>query len=250
MFALGYAAIAYAYSVITIVYAVGFVGGFVVPRSIDGPGIATWAAALPTDVLLLALFAIQHSVMARPAFKRAWTKLIPTHIERSTYVLLSSIVLTAIFCYWVPIPGNVWAVTNSTGNFALWALFGLGWLIVFISPSMISHTDLFGIRQVLLHMRHRTYTTPRFQRRLLYKLVRHPIMLGYLIAFWATPRMTEGHLLFSIVITLYILVALQFEERDLVADMGSEYVNYQKTVPMLIPFFKRRLDNRHHGKNQ
>lgn len=249
MFALGYAAFAYVFSFLTFLYAVGFVGGFAVPRSIDGPEITSLASALPTDMLLLALFAIQHSVMARPTFKHVWTKLIPAHVERSTYVLLSGIVLTTIYYYWLPAPRIVWEVADSAGNFALWVLFGLGWLIVLLSSFMISHSDLFGIRQVILHLHHRAYTPPPFQKRMLYRVIRHPIMFGYIIAFWATPRMTEGHLLFAIVITVYVLIALQFEEHNLVADVGSEYRDYQKKVPMLVPFLKRGSDMRR-GKVQ
>lgn len=230
-----YGAVAYVIFLASFLYAVGFVGGFVVPKTIDsGPESGTMMAIL-MDLVLLSLFAVQHSVMARPFFKRWWTRIIPPAAERSTYVLASSLLLFLMFWQWRPIPGVVWNVTQPALAAILWALFGLGWLVVLVSTFLINHFDLFGLRQVYLHFTGQPYTPIPFTSPWLYRLVRHPIMVGFLIAFWATPMMTQGHLLFAAVVTAYVLVALQLEERDLLAYHGETYSAYQRQVRMLLP---------------
>jgi protein-S-isoprenylcysteine O-methyltransferase Ste14 len=232
-----YGVVAYVLFLASFLYAIGFVGGFIVPKTIDAP--VTGAEMLPSiiiDAVLLGLFAIQHSVMARPAFKAAWTKIVPRSVERTTYVLLSSLLLFLIFWQWRPIPDAVWSVANDAGRMALWALFWLGWLVVLLSTFMISHFDLFGLRQVMLNFQGKPYTHPPFMTRGFYNLVRHPIMLGFIIAFWATPAMSIGHLVFAIATTGYILIALQLEEKDLLDMLGEAYRSYRQRVPMLIPW--------------
>jgi len=230
-----YGAVAYAIFLASFLYAIGFVGGFVVPKTIDsGPETATTTALL-IDLALLSLFAIQHSVMARPFFKHWWTSVIPPAAERSTYVLLSSLILFLMFWQWRPLPDVVWSVTQPVLAAAVWAIFGLGWLIVLVSTFLINHFDLFGLRQVYLHFTGQAYTPIPFQTPWLYRIVRHPLMLGFVIAFWATPTMTQGHLLFAAVVTAYVLVALRFEERDLLAYYGETYSAYQRQAGMLVP---------------
>lgn len=234
-----YGLLAYLVFLASFLYAVGFVGGFVVPRSIDTGPESGVAVAVAIDLLLLSLFAIQHSVMARPFFKRWWTTIIPAAAERSTYVLASSLLLFLLFWQWQPLPHPVWAVTQPALAGVLWTLFGLGWLIVLISTFLINHFDLFGLRQVYLQFSGRPYTPITFQTPWLYRLVRHPIMLGFLIAFWATPTMSRGHLLFAAVVAAYVLVALQLEERDLAHFHGDSYSEYQREVSMLFPLWPR-----------
>jgi methanethiol S-methyltransferase len=195
------------------------------------------------NALLLGAFGVQHSVMARPAFKRWWTRFVPSSIERSTYVWLSSAVLVLLYWQWRTMPATIWDVRQPAGRLALWALFWLGWAVALAATFMVSHFDLFGLRQVYLAWRGKPYTHIGFHARLLYRLVRHPLMLGFIIAFWATPTMTAGHLLFSVVMTGYILIATQLEEHDLVAALGDEYRDYRREVPMLVPL--RRLPRRH-----
>lgn len=220
-------------------YAIAFVGDFLVPYTIDsrgGDGAATpWQVALLIDLGLLGLFAVQHSGMARPAFKRWWTRWIPRSVERSTYVLAASLVLALLFWQWRPLPEAVWQVEAAAGRTVLWGLFGLGWLVVLAATFMISHAHLFGLSQVHDTLRGREVRAPRFQTPGLYRHLRHPIMIGFLVAFWATPQMTVGHLLFAGATTLYILVALQLEERDLLDSFGERYRRYREKVPMLVP---------------
>jgi len=221
-------------------YAIGFVGNVFVPKSIDSGMRGSLPVAVFADTLLLALFAIPHSVMARPSFKRWWTRIVPPAVERSTYVLTSSLLLGLLFWQWLPIPSVLWGVTNPKGRFFLHVVFWVGWAIVLLSTFLISHFDLFGLRQVYLHASARPYTPLGFKYRSLYRYVRHPIMLGFLLAFWATPTMTAGHLLFAGATTAYILIALQLEERDLVGFHGEQYRAYQQQVRMLLPFPKAR----------
>jgi protein-S-isoprenylcysteine O-methyltransferase Ste14 len=191
--------------------------------------------ALITDVVLLGLFAVQHSVMARPGFKAAWTRIVPRSVERSTYVLFSSLLLVLIFWKWQPIPAAVWDISSPALRLLVLALFALGWLTLLLSTFMINHFDLFGLRQVYLRMRGQEYTPLNFTQRAFYKFVRHPIMLGFVIAFWSAPHMSVGHLVFSIATTGYILVGILLEERDLMRYHSAEYGAYRARVPMLFP---------------
>jgi methanethiol S-methyltransferase len=233
--AMAYGALSYAVFLIAFLYAIGFVGNLVVPKGIDSGPVRSTGEALIVNVLLLGAFAIQHSVMARPGFKKWWTKIIPKSIERSTFVLFASLLLLLLFWQWRAMPMRVWVVENTVGQFLLQALFYLGWLIVFLGTFMINHFDLFGLRQVYLNLRNREYSELGFRTPGFYKFVRHPIMLGFLIAFWATPVMTAGHLLFAAATTGYILIALQLEERDLVHFFGDQYRSYRQKTSMLIP---------------
>ena len=235
-----YGAIAYLIFFVTFLYALGFVGNLVVPKSIDSGVAGSFAQSLLIDVLLLGIFAVQHSVMARPAFKRWWTQFVPQAVERSTYVLLSSLALILLFWLWQPMNGVIWSVDNAAGRNVIWALFWLGWVIVLTSTFLINHFDLFGLRQVYLYSRGREYTQIGFRTPFLYGLVRHPIMLGFIIAFWATPDMSVGHLVFAITTTLYILIALQFEEHDLVSYHGVAYEEYRRQVSMILPFPRKK----------
>jgi protein-S-isoprenylcysteine O-methyltransferase Ste14 len=216
-------------------YTVGFVGNILVPKSIDSGPTDALAASVLADTLLLLVFAVPHSVMARPTFKRWWTQFVPSPVERSTYVLVSSLALGLLFWQWRPIPAIIWQVTNPTGRWLVLAIFWAGWLVVFLSSFLIDHFDLFGLRQVYLHASGRAYTPVDFKVLGVYRYVRHPIMLGFLLAFWAAPTMSAGHLLFAGVTTAYILIALQLEERDLVGFHGEGYRDYQRQVGMLLP---------------
>jgi protein-S-isoprenylcysteine O-methyltransferase Ste14 len=236
---IGYGAASYVVFVAAFLYAIGFVGNIVVPRSVDHGLPAPIGQALLVDVLLLGAFAVQHSVMARPAFKRWWTPFVPPSVERSTYVWLSSAVLLLLYWQWRTMPAVIWDVRQPAGHMVLWAVFWLGWAIVFASTFMINHFDLFGLRQVYLAWRGKPYSELAFRTHLLYRLVRHPLMLGFVVAFWAAPTMTAGHLLFAIATTAYILIALQLEERDLMATLGNQYRDYRRDVPMLVPVPRR-----------
>ena len=220
----------------TFLYAIAFVAGFGVPKHIDNGAQTPLWTALALDIALLTLFAVQHSGMARPAFKRWWTRFVPPPIERSTFVLVSSAVLALLFWLWRPLPQVVWHVDAGLARGVLWGVSLFGWLLVLTSSFTINHFELFGLRQVWLHARGRVAKDDAFVIRAMYRIVRHPLMLGFLIAFWVTPTMTIGHLLFAAVVTGYIVVAVKFlEERDLVAVHGDTYRDYQRKVPMLLP---------------
>jgi protein-S-isoprenylcysteine O-methyltransferase Ste14 len=231
---LAYGTASYDLSLVTLLYTVGFVGGFVTPTRLDGPRQGSVGAALAVDLGLMAVFALQHSGMARPTFKRWSARFVPEAAERSTYVLLSCLALLLLFRYWRPIGGVVWATGDTVAREVLYAVFGAGWLLVLAATFLINHFDLFGLRQVWLYFRGRPYTRLRFTTPALYRVVRHPLYVGWLLAFWATPRMTWAHLVFAAAQTAYILAAIRWEERDLVAS-HAEYAAYRRRVPMLLP---------------
>lgn len=235
-----YGVVSYLIFFVTFLYAIGFVGNLIVPKSIDSGPVVPLTEALLVNAVLLAVFALQHSVMARPGFKKWWTKFVPQPVERSTYVLLASLALILLFWQWRPIPTVVWHVDNAFVGYLLVAIFFLGWATVLVGTSLINHFDLFGLRQVYLYQRGAEYTELGFRTPFLYKIVRHPIMLGFIMAFWATPHMTLGHLVFTIATTAYILIAIQLEERDIVSVHGTAYEDYRKQVSMLLPIPKKR----------
>jgi methanethiol S-methyltransferase len=220
-------------------YAIGFIGNFGVPKTMDSPRDVGFGTAFAINLGLLGLFAIQHSVMARPAFKRWWTRLVPQAAERSTYVLFSSLALVALFWFWQPMGGVVWSLDAPAAVVAMYAVYGAGWLLLLYSTFLINHFDLFGLRQVWLEVRGKPYTQLDFKTPWLYQQVRHPLYVGWLMIFWATPTMTVAHLVFALMTTAYILVAIQLEERDLI-DAHPEYAEYRRRVPMLLPFGRRR----------
>jgi len=238
-----YGSVSYLIFLGTFLYAIGFIGNLGVPTALDGEANRPLGFALGIDVGLLALFAVQHSVMARKWFKDWWTRVVPRPLERSTYVLLSSLALILLFWQWQPLGGVVWSIEDPFGRLVLRGLFAFGWALVLVSTFLINHFDLFGLRQVWLYLRGLPYTTLQFGTPGPYRLVRHPLYVGWLFAFWSTPTMTLAHLLFSIATTAYILIAIQFEERDLAREHGETYDAYRRSVPMLIPFMRRRRDS-------
>lgn len=239
-----YGVLAYAAFLGVFLYAIAFVCGLPVPVNVDTPSRLGAGQAAIVDLVLLGLFGVQHSGMARRAFKRAWTKVVPEHVERSTFVWASNAALALVMWQWQGIPAVVWQAESPALRVALWALAALGWLLLLVSTFAVSHADLFGLRQVYYHLRERAAAPFKLYTGSLYGIVRHPIMLGFVIAFWAAPTMTAGHLLFSAVATGYIIAAIQLEERDLMAAFGDAYRRYRREVPMLVPFRGRRAAGR------
>ena len=232
-----YGGVSYAIFFATFLYAAGFVGNFV-PQGMDAPPVSPLGTSLLVNLGLLGLFAVQHSVMARPAFKRVWTRIVPEPVERSTYVLASSLALILLFWQWRPLGGVVWDIQNPAGRAVMYAGFAFGWLLVLVTTFLLNHFELFGLRQVWLHLRGRPYTPLPFKTPGPYSLIRHPLYVGWFFAFWSTPTMTTTHLLFAVATTAYILIAIQLEERDLVT-FHPEYAEYRRRVPMLIPSTRR-----------
>jgi len=249
LFAVLYGIGTYGVLLVSLLYAIGFVGNFVVPKSIDSGVAGPFVESLLINTMLLGLFAVQHSVMAREGFKRWWTRLVPPSVERSTYVLLASLVLLVLYWQWRPMPEPViWTVHSPTAVAFIDGVFWFGWGLLFISTCLISHFQLFGLSQVFARMLDRELPQPQFRAPLLYRHVRHPIYLSFLLAFWATPSMTAGHLLFSLATTGYILIAIQLEERDLIRMFGDQYRRYRQHVAMLLPLPGRGFVDREDPK--
>jgi len=246
LLAMLYGAACYAVFLVVFLYAIAFVAGIGVPKHVDSGAAAAWPLALAIDLVLLGLFAVQHSGMARPAFKRWWTRFVPAPIERSTFVLLSSLVLALLFWQWRPLPLRIWSFDGDLARGTLYAVSAAGWLLVLSSTFLINHFDLFGLRQVWRYAKQRGPAPDApFVTRAFYRIVRHPLMLGFLIAFWSAPTMSLGHLLFALMTTGYILIAVKFlEERDLIAQYGDTYRVYQHRVPMFLPWRRPRIADR------
>jgi methanethiol S-methyltransferase len=235
LFALFYGGACYAMFLAVFLYAIGFIGGFLTPTMLDGAPRRSLIQALSIDVALILAFGLQHSGMARPAFKRWWTRVVPQWAERSTYVLVSSLAMVAWFVFWEPIGGLVWRATGDVANAVVVGLYSAGWLLLFYASFLVDHFDLFGLAQVWRRWKGGGYQGPRFVVRSLYRYVRHPIYVGWLLIVWAAPTMTLAHLVFALGSTLYILIGIRFEERDLVATLGERYAEYQRHTPMLVP---------------
>jgi len=233
-----YGLAAYLVFFFTFLYAIGFVEGLLVPKTIDAGTVVPMTEALIVNLLLMSLFAVQHSVMARRQFKEWWTQYVPKSVERSTYVLFASLALVLLFWQWRPMPDVMWQVANPSAAMAITGLSFVGWLLVLTSTFLINHFELFGVHQVVDNLAGRSMSEPRFKTPVLYKVVRHPIYLGFIIAFWAAPVMTVGHALFAAVTTAYIFVGIWLEERDLIELFGDEYRRYKERVSMLVPWRK------------
>jgi protein-S-isoprenylcysteine O-methyltransferase Ste14 len=242
--ALVYGVSAYLFFLGTFAYAVGFVGNIGVPKDIDSGPISPLPVTIAINALLLGLFAVQHSVMARQGFKRVWTRIVPHCIERSTYVVAATLALALLLWQWRPLPDILWDLRGTTAGTILTVLFALGWVVLLVSTCLVNHFELFGLAQVWAYVRGRELPQPSFRTPGLYRVVRHPIYAGFVMGFWATPVMTVGHLIFAIATTGYILVGIFFEERDLIATYGQRYRDYRRRVPMLVPFFRRTADSR------
>jgi protein-S-isoprenylcysteine O-methyltransferase Ste14 len=238
-----YGLLAYVVFLAAFLYGIGFVGNIVVPKGIDDGVTAPRSAAIAINVLLLLLFAVQHNVMARPWFKDWWTQYVPRPIERSTYVAVASLILLLLYWQWRPMPEVVWHLEDPIVRAVLWALYFAGWMIVLVSSFVIDHFELFGLKQVWNYFRGREPAEAPFSERSIYRWVRHPLMLGFIVAFWSGPTMSQGRLLFAVVTTLWILIAIQIEEGDLVRDIGDPYERYRNRTPMLLPFFRSRKND-------
>jgi protein-S-isoprenylcysteine O-methyltransferase Ste14 len=240
MFTMLYGMLAYLAFLAAILYAIGFVGNLFVPKSIDSGPPGEILPSVAVDALLLSLFAIQHTIMARPGFKKWWTRFVPAPLERSTFVLCASLLLMLLFWQWRPIPGVLWEIEPGIARSLLVGLSLCGWGLVFYASFLIDHFDLFGLRQTFLAWRGRPYTPPSFKTPLLYRMIRNPLMLGFLIAFWSTPSMTHGHALFCVLTTAHIFVGISFEERDLLRILGEDYRRFREQVPMILPWPRRK----------
>ncbi len=230
-----YGLVSYVVFFVSFLYAIGFMWNFQVPKGIDDGNAESLVISLAVNLALLGLFAIQHTIMARPGFKKKWTKIVPAATERSTYVLLTSLILLLLYWQWRPMPDLIWSVENTLVANCLWGFSALGFLLVLLSTFAINHFDLFGLRHVFLHFQKKDYTDVKFTTSLFYKYVRHPLLLGFLIAFWATPQMSVGHLLFAIGTTGYMFMGIFFEERDLLNHLGEDYRQYREQTPMILP---------------
>jgi len=239
LFIFVYGVVCYAASLATLLYTVGFLGDFWAPTSLDSSRAAPLPTALLINVALVTLFALQHSVMARPAFKRWWTRIVPESAERSTYVLLSCLALMALFILWQPVGGLVWKVNSPNARALLYGAFALGWTVLLASTFLLNHFDLLGLRQVWLQLKRKPYQPLPFRTPALYRCVRHPLYVGWLLTFWAAPVMTVAHLVFALASSVYILIAIRLEERDLLA-MHPQYRDYRRRVSMLLPGITRR----------
>jgi methanethiol S-methyltransferase len=235
-----YGLLAYTLFLLVFLYMIGFVGDLVVPKTIDSGPETPLGKAILINAVLVGLFAVQHTVMARPAFKSWWTRVVPKPMERSSYVLAASLLLALLFWQWRPLPTLIWEVEHPALKSAITGLFCIGWIVALYSTFIIDHFDLFGVRQVYLHFLGRPYTHPPFVVKSLYRVVRHPLMIGFIIAFWSAPTMTLGHLVFSVLFTGYILVGVWFEERNLAQNLGSEYAGYRAETPMFVPSLPNR----------
>jgi protein-S-isoprenylcysteine O-methyltransferase Ste14 len=237
-----YGVICYATFLGTLLYLMGFLNDFLVPKGIDDGEPQSLASGMGPNIALILLFGIQHTIMARPRFKAWWKRTLPESIERSTFVLSASVILILLFWQWRAMPGTIWHAESTGLAYALYALHALGWGLVLLSSFLINHFELFGLQQVYLHWRSHEPTPPRFRLPWLYRLIRHPLMLGFLVAFWSTPHMTQGHLVFTLAMTAYIFVGIHFEERDLVRTFGEQYREYQQCTGMILPIRRRTED--------